>query len=173
MIRLGGASAEPLANYTNVVRADSVLCAMERASILVEDHPGQLGKTRLALMVGGRKQAALKAIDRLCSEGFVGTARGGRGKVVYTPLRPYRQDPGLPVQFWEPVVREPLGTGNLKDGIGEPVPSGNDREPCGTDASGQTAAAGLDNDREAPHTTANGSEPALVTEPRWQGLPPT
>ena len=102
---------------------------LEGTCAVIEDHPGEFTKTRLAVMIGGRKQSALKAIDRLVDLGHVETTTGARGN-VYRCVRPFRQQERdqFPGQFPAPVP----GCGNLKDGTGEPVPSGNHWEPLGT-----------------------------------------
>ena len=44
---------------------------MQRASQVIEQHPGELTKNKVAKEAGGNKQATLAAIDILRQEGYV------------------------------------------------------------------------------------------------------
>jgi hypothetical protein len=64
---------------------------MQRVSIEIEEHPGELTKTKVAEKAGGKKQSTLLAVDILFREGYVTTERGRSGHPVYTLLKPYRE----------------------------------------------------------------------------------
>jgi hypothetical protein len=64
---------------------------MQRASEVIEQHPGELTKSKVAEEGGGKKQAMLTGIDILRSEGYVETAKGRAGYDVYTSVKPYRE----------------------------------------------------------------------------------
>ncbi len=64
---------------------------MERASKVIENHPGELTKNRVAQNSGGNKQAALTAVDILRDEEYVITTRGRSGYDVYESVKPYRE----------------------------------------------------------------------------------
>jgi hypothetical protein len=64
---------------------------MQRASEVIEQHPAELTKTKVAEEGGGNKQAMLTGIDILRSEGYVETAKGRSGYDVYTSVKPYRE----------------------------------------------------------------------------------
>ena len=68
---------------------------MQRASEVIESHPGDLTKNKVAEKAGGKRQSTLQAIDVLRNEGYVTTTRGRSGRDVYESVRPYReqQDP--------------------------------------------------------------------------------
>ena len=68
---------------------------MQRASEVIESHPGDLTKNKVAEQAGGKRQSTLQAIDVLRTEGYVTTTRARSGRDVYESVRPYReqQDP--------------------------------------------------------------------------------
>lgn len=118
-----------------------------RAADLIACHPALLTKSEVAAKIGGRRQWALAAVERLTAEGFATTERDDRGYAVYVPA----SSGGTPQRGREP------GFGGRREQT---------RNPGSGRASGQTACAGPANDREVPLTTGNGNDPAPVTEPR-------
>jgi hypothetical protein len=64
---------------------------MERVSEVIEQHPGELTKNKVAEKAGGKKQFALSAVEILLGEGYVETKPGRSGYAVYTSVKPYRQ----------------------------------------------------------------------------------
>ncbi|WP_163890311.1 AAA family ATPase [Mycolicibacterium hippocampi] len=62
---------------------------MEKASRVIEAHPGELTRDKIAKQAGGRKRHSLNAIDLLVSEGFV--TKSSDRYPRYTTLRPYLQ----------------------------------------------------------------------------------
>jgi GNAT superfamily N-acetyltransferase len=64
---------------------------MEKASIQIETAGVAPTKTELAAALGGRKDYALQAIDRLVAEGFAVSTADGRSKII-TSTRRYREN---------------------------------------------------------------------------------
>ncbi len=97
---------------------------MQRASIVIEQHPHELTKSALAAAVGGRKQSALRAINGLITGGVRGDDAGRQGarRLRFAPTLPTRfsvpKRPGTGSQLRElkewargtASTREPLGT---------------------------------------------------------------
>jgi hypothetical protein len=64
---------------------------MQRASEVIEQHPGELTKNKVAEKAGGKKQTTLLAVDILYQEGYLTSERGRSGHFVYTSVKPYRE----------------------------------------------------------------------------------
>lgn len=64
---------------------------MQRVSEVIEEHPGELTKNKVAEKAGGKRQSTLSAVEILRSESYVETMPGRSGYPVYTSLKPYRQ----------------------------------------------------------------------------------
>lgn len=62
---------------------------MERASRVIESHPGEFTRNKAAEQTGGKKETTLRAIDVLESEGHV--TKSQDRYPVYASARPYRQ----------------------------------------------------------------------------------
>jgi hypothetical protein len=64
---------------------------MERASRSIEEHPGKYTRNQVAADVGGRREAALMAVDLLEEEDFITRAPGESGHKRCTSVTPYRE----------------------------------------------------------------------------------
>jgi Bifunctional DNA primase/polymerase, N-terminal/AAA domain len=64
---------------------------MQRASEVIEQHPQELTKNKVAEKAGGRKKFTLLAVDILYREGYVTSERGRGGHPLYTVVKPYRE----------------------------------------------------------------------------------
>jgi len=64
---------------------------MQKASEVIEQHPGQLTKSGAAGKVGGKKDWAWKTITALENEGYIESKKGSRGYGLYWSVRPYRE----------------------------------------------------------------------------------
>ncbi len=61
------------------------------SSDVIEQHPGELTKNKVAEKAGGKRQSTLLAVNILYREGYVTSERGRLGHPVYTSLKPYRE----------------------------------------------------------------------------------
>ncbi len=71
---------------------------MERASMFIEQHPGEFTRNKIGEEVTGKKETVLLAVDILDREKYVSKKYGARGYIYYTSVSPYRQSEDSRVQ---------------------------------------------------------------------------